>query len=115
MRRKGGADLQPISDNAALVLQAIRRGHGYGFDVMRVTALASGTMYPLLRRMEAQGLVRSRWEAATEAHGEGRPRRREYRLTAAGERALAEALPRMRARQRVFELVFGRGGSGATR
>jgi DNA-binding PadR family transcriptional regulator len=64
-------------------------------------------MYPLLRRLEATGLVRSRWEAAGEAHVEGRPRRREYMLTGAGEAALAEALPRIRERQRLFDVAFG--------
>jgi DNA-binding PadR family transcriptional regulator len=97
----------PITDNAALVLQAIRRGHCYGFDLMRLTGLPSGTMYPLLRRLEASGLVQSRWEAKAEAYEDGRPRRREYGLTAAGESALAEALPRMRERQRVFDAAFG--------
>lgn len=97
----------PINDNAALVLQAIRRGHRYGFDLMRLTGLPSGTMYPLLRRLEAGGMVRSLWEAKTEAHGEGRPRRREYVLTGVGEAALAEALPRMRERQRLFDAAFG--------
>jgi DNA-binding PadR family transcriptional regulator len=97
----------PINDNATLVLQAIRRGHHYGFDLMHLTGLPSGTMYPMLRRLEASGLVRSRWEAKAEAHGEGRPRRREYRLTAVGESALSEALPRMRERQRLFDAAFG--------
>lgn len=97
----------PINDNAALVLQAIRRGHRYGFDLMRLTGLPSGTMYPLLRRLEANGMVRSRWEAKTEAHGEGRPRRREYVLTGTGEAALSEALPRVRERQRLFDAAFG--------
>lgn len=97
----------PIHDNAALVLQAIRRGHCYGFDLMRLTGLPSGTMYPLLRRLEAAGMVRSRWEAKTEAHGEGRPRRREYALTGAGEAALSEVLPRMRERRRLFDTAFG--------
>jgi hypothetical protein len=50
-----------ISYNAALVLQALGRGFGYGFDVMRTTELPSGTVYPLLRRLEDAGLVRSRW------------------------------------------------------
>ena len=53
-----------ISYNAALVLQALTQEHPYGFDVMRVTGLPSGTVYPLLRRLEGSALVESRWEEA---------------------------------------------------
>lgn len=81
----------PLSYNAAVVLQALGQGHGYGFEVMRVADLPSGTVYPILRRLEASGLVRSRWEDEENAHAEGRPARRYYEPTGAGEAALARA------------------------
>jgi hypothetical protein len=46
-----------LSYTAALVLQTIRAGYEYGFDIMDVTALPSGTVYPTLRRLEQQDLI----------------------------------------------------------
>jgi len=51
-----------------------------GFEVQE------GTLYPLLRRLETQDLVASRWEL-----GENRPRRY-YLLSQAGEKALVELI-----------------------
>jgi PadR family transcriptional regulator, regulatory protein PadR len=42
----------------ALVLQALLDGHHHGFDIMEVTGLPSGTVYPILRRLDAEGCVR---------------------------------------------------------
>ena len=75
----------------ALVIQAIGVGHRYGFDIMDATGLASGTVYPVLRRLEAARLVRGEWEAAPAAHRGGRPQRRLYELTRAGMDARAAA------------------------
>jgi DNA-binding PadR family transcriptional regulator len=80
-----------------LVLQALALGHRHGFDVMDATDLPSGTVYPILRRLEAEGLVRSRWERQEIAQREGRPPRRDYELTGAGEEWLAKARLRFRA------------------
>lgn len=102
-------DVPTLSYNAALVLQALSSGHPWGFEVMRVTELPSGTVYPLLRRLEASELVESRWEKADPAE-EGRPRRRYYQVTADGRRALAAAVERIAAQQRVFEGAFGSAG-----
>jgi DNA-binding PadR family transcriptional regulator len=95
---------EPLSYHAALVAQALAHGQAYGFDLMRTTGLPSGTVYPLLRRLEAAGLVRSEWEDI-DAAAEGRPRRRNYRLTRAGRAALAGALPRLRAQARIFGMI----------
>lgn len=51
-----------LSYTAALVLQTISAGYNYGFDIMEVTGLPSGTVYPTLRRLEQQELVKSSWE-----------------------------------------------------
>jgi len=79
-----------------LVLQALARGHHYGFDVMDATGLPSGTVYPLLRRLEHEGLVRADWEDAAIARGEQRPPRRYYEITADGERVLDAGKARYR-------------------
>jgi len=97
---------QKLSYNAALVLQALLRGHRYGFEVMRVTELPSGTVYPLLRRLESSGLVESSWERTDPAQ-EGRPRRRYYALTPPGSHALAAAQERIAAQRQLFHGPLG--------
>jgi PadR family transcriptional regulator PadR len=54
-----------------------------GADVQKRSGLASGTLYPILLRLEAAGWFVSRWEAIDPASA-GRPRRRLYRLTPGG-------------------------------
>ena len=55
----------------------------YGLDLMRDTGLASGTLYPLLARLERADWVRAAWEDIDPV-AEGRPSRRYYRLTPQG-------------------------------
>jgi len=83
-----------LTRTTALVLLALARGTRHGFDLLDATGLPSGTVYPILRRLEAAGLVKSRWEAVGIARDEGRPPRRYYQLTGAGADALQEALAR---------------------
>ena len=84
------------------VLQALAQGHRFGFDIMEITGLPSGTIYPALRRLEALELVTSDWETDVDARKEGRPRRRYYELTRTGKQQLAEAETRFRAVGRLF-------------
>ena len=86
----------------ALVLQALSGGFHYGFDVMDATGLPSGTVYPILRRLEEAELLRSNWEGAAAAAREGRPPRRYYELTGAGAVAAREAVERFPPRARVL-------------
>ena len=102
--RNGNAE-PSLSYNGALVLQALAHGHRYGFQIMRAVSLPSGTVYPLLRRLEASGLVASRWEEGDDAHREGRPPRRYYEATREGAAALAEARERVMAQQALFGQV----------
>jgi PadR family transcriptional regulator, regulatory protein PadR len=81
----------------ALVLQALLHGHHHGFDIMDATALPSGTVYPILRRLEAEGVVKSRWEREAVARREQRPARRYYELSPAGAVLSREAAARYRA------------------
>ena len=91
------------SYTALFVLQALSQGHKFGFDIMDATQLPSGTVYPVLRRLEAGGLVESAWEEDARSRKVGRPRRRYYQLTKTGREQLAEADTRYRAVSRLFE------------
>ncbi|MFI5936916.1 PadR family transcriptional regulator [Actinoplanes sp. NPDC051494] len=55
----------------------------YGLQLMQATGLPSGTLYPILVRLERAGWLRSRWEDV-DPTAEGRPSRRYYQLTADG-------------------------------
>jgi PadR family transcriptional regulator len=81
-----------LTHPTTLVLVALARGVRHGFDLLDETGLESGTVYPILRRLERAGLVRSRWEAVQHARAEGRPPRRYYELSGAGAEVLKEAL-----------------------
>lgn len=76
------------------ILQALEGDRRFGFDIMDATGLTSGTVYPALERLEELGFVRSKWERDAVAHKDGRPARRYFEITAAGSKALAEALAR---------------------
>lgn len=73
-----------------MILQAIGAGYVYGFSLMEVTGLPSGTVYPAMRRLERDELIRSQWEKQSIADAEQRPPRKYYKLTASG-RATLEA------------------------
>ena len=94
--------LTSLSYSAAVVLQAVANDYKYGFDIMDITGLPSGTIYPALRRMEAAGLVVSQWEGEASAQREGRPARKYYEVTAEGRELLAEALKRYRHMERLL-------------
>lgn len=53
--------------------------------------VAHGTLYKALARLVAAGLLESSWEDPAAGEAEGRPRRRLYRVTGAGELALQRA------------------------
>jgi DNA-binding PadR family transcriptional regulator len=101
MRRKAGSlvplELAICTAAADLRRHGINEFHGYLIareikehaDNRLLTAY--GTLYRALGRLEAMGLVASRWEDAMVAAEENRPRRRFYALTPAGEDAVAEA------------------------
>src|SRR5262245_45757754 len=85
------ADGPRLSHTSAMILQAIGAGHIYGYTVMEVTGLPSGTVYPALRRMERDQLIRSQWERPSLADAEQRPPRKYYRLTRSGKTTLEES------------------------
>lgn len=61
-----------------------------GAEIARSTKLASGTLYPILMRLEDAGWVESRWEAE-DPRELGRPRRRFYQVTGVGARMARSA------------------------
>jgi DNA-binding PadR family transcriptional regulator len=84
------------------VLTADPSAQHYGYDLMKAARLPSGTLYPMLARLQQDGLVESEWEAQRDDAG-GRPPRKYYQLTAEGLRVarleLAQAASRSPARQ----------------
>jgi PadR family transcriptional regulator PadR len=92
-----------FSYTMALILQAIENGYRYGFEVMTVTGLASGTVYPALRRLEDAAYVTSKWERQSVAQAEQRPARKYYEVTKAGSEALEQARKRFRLLERLEE------------
>lgn len=80
---------QELVIGCILVLLAEQRSHGYELHervkhMMPLWDVSAGNVYRDLRRMEADGLVASGWEAS-QTRG---PARRVYEITAAGRRAL---------------------------
>ena len=68
-----------------MILQAIAAGNIYGYTIMEATGLASGTVYPALRRLEREQLLCSQWEQQVIADAELRPPRKYFQLTSAGQ------------------------------
>jgi DNA-binding PadR family transcriptional regulator len=83
-----------LSHTAAIILQALEAGYVYGFSVMETTGLPSGTVYPALRRLERDGLIRSYWESQAVADAGQRPPRKYYRITRSGGATLAASQKR---------------------
>ena len=91
----------------ALVLATLSRlrERQYGYSLRQALAegglpIEEGTLYPLLRRLEAQGLLLSEWDTSTA------PPRRYYRLSRDGERAYAELAAAWRAQAAAIEGVL---------
>ena len=66
----------------------------YGLQIGQAAELPSGTIHPILARLESCGWLESRWEDIDPAK-EGRPRRRYYRLGADGAEYARTALARV--------------------
>lgn len=78
-----------------IILAILARGEDYGYRLIQKVRHVSGgrlewtdgMLYPVLQRMEMDGLVASRWRAA-----DGPRPRRYYRLTPAGRQELETEL-----------------------
>ena len=69
----------------------------YGYELGQQVGLKSGSLYPILIRLQERGLLEARWEDETP---EGRPRRHLYKLTASGA-AARRPQPRAAGRRRL--------------
>jgi len=67
----------------------------YGLDLAKGAGLKSGTIYPILARLERDGLLTSAWERI-DPSVEGRRPRRYYVLTGVGERVAREEIAAVR-------------------
>ena len=76
-----------------MVLSILTHGENYGYAIIQRVCEASGgriqwsegMLYPVLHRLEKEGLITSRWQTS-----ENGRRRKYYRLSSAGKRSLAE-------------------------
>jgi DNA-binding PadR family transcriptional regulator len=91
-----------LSHTAAMILQALDAGFIYGFSIMEMTGLPSGTVYPAMRRLERDDLIRSQWEKQSIADAEQRPPRKYYKMTAAGRATLESSRKRYPLLERLF-------------
>jgi DNA-binding PadR family transcriptional regulator len=74
-----------------LILSILARGEGYGYQILQDILEISGgewewseaMLYPVLHRLNSEGLIRSRWEVQKNGR-----KRKYYRLTADGRKAL---------------------------
>jgi PadR family transcriptional regulator, regulatory protein PadR len=79
-----------------VILQAVDNGYRYGFDIIDITGMPGGTVYPALRRLEDAGHLSSKWEEPHVAQAAPRPARKYYELTRSGRAVLVEAVKRYR-------------------
>jgi PadR family transcriptional regulator, regulatory protein PadR len=82
----------PVLQVIDLLLAEPARDDWFALQICRRTGLGSGTVAQILFRLQDWGWVTSRWEDATEAHRQGRPRRRLYFLTGQGAAAARQVL-----------------------
>jgi PadR family transcriptional regulator, regulatory protein PadR len=81
-----------LSPHARMILATLLDASGqwsHGYELARLADVKSGTLYPLLIRLEAQGYLEAEWQQPFEG---GRPPRHAYRLTVSGVK-LARANP----------------------
>ena len=86
MARPAHSSRQAVALLSALLAHPTNWRHGY--DLCRETGLKSGTLYPLLMRLEDDGLLESEWHQPVPP---ARAPRHAYRLTSKG-RAFARVL-----------------------
>src|SRR5215210_2623351 len=98
--KKRGVEVRPRNWLVPVILLSLRQWNSYGYDLMEriaafgFEAINPGTLYRTLRRMEEDGLCKSKWETS-----KGRPARRVYSITDVGEAYLdlwVEALEQYR-------------------
>ncbi len=88
------------------VLALLARGDSYAYEIASRLSLAvgmgEGTIYPLMRRMQSDGLVQTYLEESPSG-----PPRKYYRLSEAGHAAFAAQLDEWRAFSQAVEELIG--------
>jgi DNA-binding PadR family transcriptional regulator len=82
--------LSPKARAVLAVMAQERTKWRHGYDLCREADIKSGTLYPLLIRLESQGYLEAEWRPPGEP---GKPPRHVYRLTAAGVRLARDNPP----------------------
>ncbi len=94
------------------VLALLSRGNSYAYEIAgrlsRAVDMGEGTIYPLMRRMQTDGLVSTYLEESPSG-----PPRKYYRITDAGNRALAAQLREWRAFTAAVESLVSAAANGA--
>lgn len=89
------AEMPRLTPQTVAVLRALSATPAtprWGRDIAKETSLKSGTLHPILARLEQAGIVRSHWEEPGAHEDQGRPRRRYYLLTPGGAEAARLAI-----------------------
>ncbi len=73
--------LSPVAKTVLAALLERAGAWSYGYDLAKLAGIKSGTLYPLLIRLEQGGYLEAEWQPPSMP---GRPPRHAYRLTAAG-------------------------------
>lgn len=105
-RRAGGAGGGAFVEPAALA--ALLHSGGHGYDLRKairdltggVLEVDAGGLYRVLRRLEDEGFVTSRW-----AEGDSGPQRRDYELTSEGRELAGDWIAHLTERERVSALL----------
>ncbi|MFG0304860.1 MAG: PadR family transcriptional regulator [Phycisphaerales bacterium JB040] len=107
-----------------LVLSVLAEGQAYGYAISKAVAarsdntlsLAPSQLYPLLKRLEKQGLVSASWEEVkaegADPEADGR-RRKWYTLSAKGRKRLTQRIEAHRRFNAIIESFIGGAGGGA--
>jgi len=81
------SDMPRLTPQTIAVLRALLATPAtprWGRDLGRETGLKSGSLHPILARLEQAGLIESHWEDPAAHEDAGRPRRRYYRFAPGG-------------------------------
>ena len=93
-----------------LVLSILRSGESYGYEILQRIKILSqnqvawtdGMLYPVLHRLEKNGLIKARWSESDAGR-----RRKYYRLTAKGRKVLDEDMVAWQTVNRMFDKIYG--------
>jgi DNA-binding PadR family transcriptional regulator len=83
----------------------------FGLRICQQAGLGSGTVYPVLDRLERAGWIQGEWEAEQPV---GRPKRRRYTMTKVGQGAYERILDKQRAQAQRWQPAPGRSAREAS-